>query len=267
MRQPAPGVHFYKMISEGVPPQRADRSGGGTLPVRAYRYCEAVTAATGFGWWVFPPTDLEFLWDGYEVLWRSTEVEEWTSLHRSAQFPGQSARFDLAAPHWLRGCSPPFLSALADPGTVQIWTGLMVRSASEWSLLVRAPANLPMSAGYTIYEGILESDRRFGPLFTNIRLTRTEKPVLFRADRPFLQVQPLPREVYSDGVLEAMNLIPDIQSLSAEDWADYHSCIVQPSDDRNRCPGSYAVAARKRRKQEACLQSRPMGDSISAEAV
>jgi hypothetical protein len=91
-----------------------------------------------------------------------------------------SELFDILAPPGLAGCSPPFLTALAEPGTVQIWSGLAVRSAADWSLHVRAPANLPMPGGFVAYEGIVETDRWFGPLFTNIRLTRTNTPVVFR---------------------------------------------------------------------------------------
>ncbi len=220
------------------------------MPVRAYRYCDAVTSAAAFGWWVFPPTDLQFLWDGHDIFWHCDGLEDWVPLFSSAQFPDQSARFDEAAPPDLQGCSPPFLTALANPGLVQIWTGLMVRSAPGWSLLVRAPANLPTPGGYSIYEGILESDRRFGPLFTNVRLTRTNVPVRLGADIPLVQVQPLPRVAYGDETLSSMGLTPNLGEFAAEDWEDYRTCIVRPSEDPNRTPGTYAVAARKRRKSE-----------------
>ena len=139
MTATGPIARFYQMIEGGLAPQRADKSAGGTLPVRAYRYCDAVTSAAGFGWWVFPPANLQLLWDGEEIFWHCDGLDDWVPLLASAQFPGQSARFDLAAPPALCGCSPPFLSALADPGVVQIWTGLMVRSAPGWSLLGTRP--------------------------------------------------------------------------------------------------------------------------------
>ena len=40
-----PIMCFYRLIEQARLPQRADRSAAGTLPTRAYRYCEAVTAA------------------------------------------------------------------------------------------------------------------------------------------------------------------------------------------------------------------------------
>ena len=45
-------VTFYRLIPEAALPQRADRSALGSLPTRAYRYCDAVTSAAGFGWHV-----------------------------------------------------------------------------------------------------------------------------------------------------------------------------------------------------------------------
>ena len=58
-----------------------------------------------------------------------------------------------AAPDDIKGFSPPFVGALQEPGVVQIWSGLVARTAPGWSLLVRGPANLPRSLGYEVYEG------------------------------------------------------------------------------------------------------------------
>jgi hypothetical protein len=164
-----PIVHFYRLIEQARVPQRADRSAAGTLPTRPYRYCEAVTTAAAYGWWVFPPADLQFLWDGHDIFWQCTGWEDWLPLMPAAQFPGFAARFDDAAPASLAGCSPPLLTALPEPGTLQIWTGLLARTAPDWSLLIRAPANLPLPGGFSMYEGIVETDRWFGPLFINQR--------------------------------------------------------------------------------------------------
>ena len=250
-RSSTPIVHFYRLIDEARLPQRADRSAAGTLPTRAYRYCEAVTAATGFGWWVFPPTDLQFLWDGHDIFWQCTGWQDWLPLMPAAQFPDFANRFDQAAPASLAGCSPPFLSALPEPGTLQIWTGLMARTATDWSLLIRAPANLPSPGGFSMYEGIVEADRWFGPLFTNLRFTRTNVPVRLRADFPLAQVQPLPRVVYADLTLAATGTTADMAGLSGRDWADYQDTIAMPNDNPDRSFGGYATAARKRSRR-AC---------------
>ena len=36
---------FYRLIPDAPLPRRADRSADGTLPVNAYRYCEAIASA------------------------------------------------------------------------------------------------------------------------------------------------------------------------------------------------------------------------------
>ena len=87
-------------------------------------------------------------------------------------------------------CAPPLIAAGAEPGIVQIWSGLIAKTQKDWSLLIRPPANLPKSAKYESYEGIIETDVWFGPLFTNIRITKTDVPIDFWRDRPLMQIQP-----------------------------------------------------------------------------
>ncbi len=243
-----PRLRFHRLIDHARPPQRADRAAAGTLPTRAYRYCDAVTSAAGYGWWVFSPMDLQLIWDGDDIFWHFKGAPDWLPLSPSAQFPDFAQTFDAAAPAALRGCAPPFLTALPEPGTVQIWTGLMARTAPGWSLLIRPPANLASPGGYALYEGIVETDTWFGPLFTNLRLTRTHKPIHLRADFPLLQVQPLPREAYAEQTLNATEVVPGIAEMDATDWDAYYATIAGPAEDRDRPFGAYAVAARRRRQ-------------------
>jgi hypothetical protein len=90
---------------------RADPSVLGTLPSRGFQYCEALRAASAFGWYVFPPIDFTLQWDGSQIIWTYRGAKAWYPL-TSAQFPGYSALFDRVAPSRLRGLSPPFLTAL-----------------------------------------------------------------------------------------------------------------------------------------------------------
>ena len=128
---------------------------------------------------------------------------------QTAQFPGFAPFFDEHAPPDVQGFSPPFVSALQEPGLIQLWSGVVVRTAPGWSLNVRAPVNLPKTNAYEVFEGIIESDRWFGPLFAAIRLAKTDTPIRFRADYPLFQVQPLPREVYAEATLNRDQLVPE----------------------------------------------------------
>ncbi|HEX2941409.1 MAG TPA: DUF6065 family protein [Rhodopila sp.] len=241
-------LSFHRLIPQARMPQRADRSASGTIPTRAYRYCDAVTSASGFGWWIFPPTDFQLIWNGTDVFWHFEGAPDWLPLAPAAQFPDFARAFDQMAPAELQGCAPPFLTALPEPGVVQIWTGLMARTAPGWSLLIRPPANMPVPGGYCLYEGIVETDFWFGPLFTNLRLTQTNRPVRLRSDFPLLQVQPLPRIAYDDQTMGATTINPDMSGMSDSDWSAYRDTVAVPSLDKERAFGAYAVAVRKRRK-------------------
>jgi hypothetical protein len=243
-----PGVTFFRIVPGCRAPQRADRSAAGTMPTRAFRYCEALTSASAFGWYLFPPISFSLIWDGgSDVIWTYQGADAWLPL-RTAQFPHFADHFDRVAPPEFRGFSPPFLSAFKEPGVVQIWSGLFARTAPDWSLLVRAPANLAHSQGYDHYEGIVETDRWFGPLFTNVRLTRTNVPVEFDAEFPFVQVQPVHRAVYGDA-LDAFDVVPGLDDFGSREWDDFRTTVVVPNVDPHRQRGQYAAAVRRQRKR------------------
>lgn len=258
-------VEFVKLIPDGRHPKRADRSGAGSLPGRAMRYCDALTTATGYGYWLFPPLDLQLLWDGDQIFWSFGDAAAWLPLSGApsgaAQFPGYAAQFDEQAPAELQGYSPPFLTALPEIGAVQIWTGLLARTRPGWSLNVRLPVNLPGIPGLTAWEGIVESDHWFGPLFNNFRITKTDFPVRLRAHVPFLQVQPIPQVAYQERSLNN----PPIKlggEMTDEDWAGLAQVIL-PDAAKEAGQGTYAVRIRKRR---ACPHTQAMlDDTVKAE--
>ncbi len=260
-----PLVRFYRLFPEARLPKRADRSVGGTIPTRAFRYCEAITSASAFGWYVFPPINFSLLWDGTSVLWTYDETEHWYPLG-SAQLPGFSDYFDEHAPEEMRSFAPPFLNAFVESNIVQIWTGLFARTAPEWSLLIRPVANLPRSRGYELYEGIIETDRWFGPLFTNIRLTKTDRPIEFRAEIPLLQVQALPRHVYASAALDEFATVPELAGFGADDWQRFRETVVKPSIMPERRPGQYAVRTRKR-AEAGCPFGHVAPAGVDGEAV
>ena len=255
-----PIMRFDQLTNAGRAPVRADRSACGMLPIRAVRYCEAVTSATAFGWWVFPPVGLELLWDGTAIFWRCDQAPDWMPLQPSALMPGHEADFDAAAPDTLKGYSPPFLTALPEPGTLQMWTVLFARTAPGWHSLVRAPANMPGVGGLTLFEGIVESDRWFGPLFTNMRFTRSHMPIRLRPDYPLVQVQPVRRDCYSNEMLERFGVTSGPSAMTADDWDDYHTTIVEPNSRPNRPFGTYATTTRKKRHQYQRQMESASGD-------
>jgi hypothetical protein len=246
-----PLVSFYRLVPKARLPQRADRSAGGTLPTRAFRYCEPSCAASAYGWYVFPPIDFSLMWNGTDVLWTYEGARSWHPLD-VAQFPGFSRHFDRRAPDDIKSFAPPFLGAAINPGVVQLWTGHFARTAPGWSLLVRPPANLARSRGYELYEGIIETDRWFGPLLTNLRLTQTDVPIEIRKDRPLVQVQPVPRFAYSNETLASFEIVEDLEQFTEADWQRYRETVVHPNVMPDRKRGRYAAAARRQERRGAC---------------
>jgi hypothetical protein len=221
-------VTFFRMIPDCPPPQRADRSAGGMLPTRAFRYCDPVTTASAFGWYVFPPFAFSLQFDGTNIKWTFGTGEQWYSLG-TAQYPDFAQYFDEHAPDDLKGYSPPFITAFPEPGYVQIWSGLIARTKPGWSLLIRPVPNFPRSLSYELFEGIVETDSWFGPLFTNLRLKKTD---------------------YEGRLLDDFNVVAEMKDWSGADWDSYRDTVVAPNLVEHRLPGKHAVKLRRRRRSE-----------------
>jgi hypothetical protein len=235
---------FYRLIPGAPDPRRADRSADGTLPVIAYRYCEAIASASAFGWYLYPPLNFSLIWDGTEIAWTYEGADGWYPL-RGAQYPGFLEEFAKIAPAGVDGLAPTFLAQGKLPGVVQIWSGYLAQTARRWALLSRGAANIPKTQGYENFEGIVETDTWFGPLFTNVRLTRINSPVEFHTRYPLFQVQPLLRQCYSEVSFE----VREAADLQAEHWQRF-AATMTPNTHQMRALGHYAVDTRRRLRGE-----------------
>jgi hypothetical protein len=244
LNQKAPICHFYQLIPGAPDPRRADRSAEGTLPVNAYRYCEPIASASGFGWYLYPPLNFSLMLDGNEIIWTYEGADGWYALRRAAQFPDFVKTFASMAPEGM-GEPPTFIAQGLLPGTVQIWSGYLARTEPGWALLSRGIVNLSNTQAYQNYEGIVETNTWFGPLFTNIRLTRTNAPVEFHKRYPLFQVQPIPRPAYSDPGFDILGSA----DMTGYDWEQFEATI-RPNTKQMRRLGNYAADTRKRLRRE-----------------
>ena len=128
---------------------------------------------------------------------------------------------------------------------VQVWSGLFVRTAPGWSMLVRPPVNLPRSQTFECYEGIIETDRWFGPMFINLRLTATDRPIEINHKKPLFQAQPLLRRCYSEPSFE----VRESADLDADHWQRF-AATMTPNTDQMRALGHYAVDTRRRLRRD-----------------
>lgn len=241
-----PIVTFFRLYPNAPEPTIADNSALGTLPTRAYRYCEAVRLATGFGWLLYPPRDMTLRWDGNSDVelflsenggWHSLGLEKWT-------FDPEHEFFENCAPADLHGQCPPVITGLPEHGTVQIGIGWVAQTAPEWSLLIRGAPNLTTGSGFTAYEGIIEPDVQIISLFVNIRVSRTNSPVHLCRDWPLAIATPLRRDNYQPALLKRF----ENKKIEEIQWEMLHPTLKSER-------GDYARSIRKRRSKEAFDQS------------
>ena len=83
----------------------------------------------------------------------------------------------------------------------------------------------------------------FGPLFINLRLTATDRPIEINHKKPLFQVQPLIRQTYADS---SFKVVDDLTSLSEAEWNKYRETVVRPNRGHYRPIGEYAASVRKR---------------------
>jgi len=238
----SPSCTFYPFFHQGRPPSRADRFAGGTLSMRAAQYCDAITTASGFGWWVFAPVEILLTWDGTAIFW-SKDGEQWHIINDTVQFPGFPGAFDAEAPQALQGMAPPFLTSLPEPGQIQVSLGLFARVSPGWSLSVRRPPNFALPGHLQHFEGIVDTNEWFGPLFVNLRLTQTGVPVRLHGDMPLAQLQPIPNFLLTPNALP----FETATKIGPNEWDAYRVSVAEPHTRPNRPFGAYAVQQRRKR--------------------
>jgi Family of unknown function (DUF6065) len=247
-----PETRFICLADLPVKPRPAPRDAAGTLPMRAVRYCEAVTAACGFGWWLYPPVDALLLWDGRTVSY-SLDGEDYTPIDDTAPFPALGDRLAANAPKEIGTLTPTLFQCPPEGGgNIQVNLGVIAQTAPGWSLLLRRPANPHIHPGFDHFEGIVETDRWCGPLFINLRLTRTHAPIRLNAMFPLVQVQPIPQIHYSEEAMRAIR-VEDITDMTPVDWITWHRTFVEPESRPERNAGEYAVESRKRKRSRCAL--------------
>lgn len=239
---------FYNAVGTGLNPQRADKSANGTLPTNGFRYCEPVRTASGFGWYIFLPMEFWVDWDGDEYHWTIDGGENWYLLSDAIQYPNFAADFDNHGPEGVKGYSPPFLSRTNDGDVLQLWTGLFARTEPGIATYIKGPTNFDNGQAYSVMEGVIQTEWWFGPMFTNLKIHKQGKPIVFRADRPIIQLLPFSNQLAREFEESKAEIHVGLPSLGEEEWRGYQDTVVRRMKTRTRM-GDYSVEARQRQKQ------------------
>jgi len=250
-----PIVTFHRIFPDAVPLMRGDNAAIGTLPAGAFQYCEPVRTASSYGWYVFPPKDIRLTWNGVDTYYE--EDGAWVSLTSIALSDAFVAYWNANAPSELDGCWPPFMTATFVPGIIQIWSGFLVSTMPDWSVLIGGPPNIPQTKEFSCFEGIVETDGfKPCPLFINIRLQTTDRTIFIPRDKPLFHVRPVHRYCYTDATKlfgEHIGLEPregEAGGMAPDDWSGYAKTVRKIEVPKGEySPGRYAARTRRKAKR------------------
>lgn len=191
------------------------------------------------------------LWDGHDILSRVPDGADWQALGE-VFVPRFVEAFERRAPtEHQRFSRIPVLARGPEHGIFQIWTGLLVRTRPDWSILVRQLANYPRHSDYEALEALIETDWWFGPVICLLRMTKTDRVVEFRTARPIIQIQPVYRSAYTKQ-FTTWRVVTGVESLSTDDWGRLADTLSLRNNEKEAI-GSYKRMVRTRQRQRAHL--------------
>jgi hypothetical protein len=109
--------------------------------------------------------------------------------------------------------------------------------------VVTAPATARQPTeprGSEHFEGLVEIDRWRGPLFINLRLTRTRSPIRLHTTTLIVQAQPLPQWLRAADAVSAMT-VRDLDEMTAPEKQEWHTTFVEPDGRPSHLDGENAV--------------------------
>ena len=246
----APLVKFYRFFPGARAPQRADRSAAGSMPTRAFRYCEAMRTASALGWYVFPPMSFKLMWDGAnDVVWNYEDNDNWYSLERRAvsEFRAAFRQRRAAGGPGLFAAIPRLVQGSGRPHALE-----RLRGAHRARLEPAGPPARQPDPQPGLRE--LRGHHRDRPLVRPaVRQSEAHPPE--RADRVRCRTIRSCRFSRCTAASTATRSTAstsssDIEDLTPSDWDDFHKTVSKPMSDPHRPRGEYAVQTRKRRQEE-----------------
>lgn len=237
-------IEFYRGWPDAPLPTPAQIAINGNIPSRAHQFCEPFLVANSMGYLLYPPIDFNLYWDGTQIFVQFEGISDWIIVDKIFLPNSMNLWREMVAPE-LVDTLPVFLEAFPERGVLQLWTGYYGNTQPGSSLWIRSPINQNDTTAYSVIEGIVETDWWAGPLFTNIEISKTDIPIAFRKDKPFLQVFSIPRLSH-----QRDNRPPVIvQDFSEGVPADFLKRMQDTATRRNtQRPGSYRKSAKQMRK-------------------
>lgn len=246
-------ITLHSFYEEARPPVPADNAALGNIPISAFQHCEAMRSASSYGYYVFPPKDIQLRFDGYQTF--VAQDDRWIELRHISFGEHFEDHWNSHCPPHMMNCAPNFLSSLAESGVVQIWTGFFIQTAPGWATQYRPLININKRRDLTVFEAIVETDE-FAPcpLFVNIALRATDQEIIITKEFPLFQIQPIPKEAYQQSRKNPVQVF----SASDEhfDWEALKETLRIPNVSQERkTAGQYGANIRRINKGKLSADS------------
>jgi hypothetical protein len=198
-------LRIWRLHPGGVQVCPAEKTLRGSASTAAMRWCGPFAHANAYGFWVFPPFDLDIVWHGgrsFEHRLESLYTDEDAAVVSRLQRPEDRYRYTPRK-------KIEFGSTL--DSVVSIWTGCIFQTPPGWGLMIRDPVNINGSAIFRVQEAILETDWMSYDIWINLLFIQQHKWARIRRGEgwpPIAQLVPVPAAAYdrpwslTDGPLE-----------------------------------------------------------------
>lgn len=181
--------------------EKADVNLNGYANQDAIKFCGPYKFANQTGYWVYSPVDIDILWKGgreFEyVLHTPYDNSDYKNVQELIRDDDPISNNNV----WISPCEgrTKFTFGLVEEGLVQIWTGCIFKTPSDWCLQIRSPINFP-KRGFHIMNGVLDTDWMFYDIWINITFTVKNEWIKIRKNDgvPLAQLVPIPRKTYAE---------------------------------------------------------------------
>ena len=220
-------LKIWKCHTQASKVIRAEKTLNGTANPGGVKWCGPYKFANQFGWWIFPPVDIDICWKGgknYEYKLIKPYTDE--DFHLVNSLIKQSDNINTSK--WLPpGGRTKFTWGMVEENVVQVWTGIIFQTPPNWCLQIRSPINFAPNPKYSIMEGILETDWMQYDIWFNIVFNKKNELVQLRKDQfpPLAQVIPIQRDGFDkkwELEVETINRKSEEANKVFEYWIQYN---------------------------------------------
>lgn len=187
-------IKIWRLHPKSAIIKKAEKTLNGNANKSGIQFCRPYSSANSTGFWIFPPVDLDLMWDGEKCTYHLQEQWPHTEHDIVKSLVKDSDNVDVNKFAPIEGRTKLTLGEVEN-NIVQLWTGCIFKTPPGWCLHVRSPINCE-TPDFRIMEGVLETDWMYYDIWLNIVIKTKNKSIKLRKNEwpPIAQIIPIRRE-------------------------------------------------------------------------